>query len=188
MVTALTDQQKLLYPLSLFYLNENKPLPEVEPRSGQALPEPYRQLLDHANDMTPTLEAFHGQSMTLRVLHSHRRQLEFLRRVVLLGEDDGKPAEYGAIAINLRAFPEPAQRLILECRVPLGTIMSLCDVTHGCEPQSFFAIECDDEIRRGLRLRQRKTLYGRRNILRSESGDRLAEVVEVLAPSGNSKE
>ena len=46
------------YPLSEFYSHAKLPLPRIETIPGDAVPEPYKSLLVHNNDMRPTLEAF----------------------------------------------------------------------------------------------------------------------------------
>jgi hypothetical protein len=45
-----------VYPLDEFYARSGLPLPRIERTSGEEVPEPYRSLLVHQNDMTPTLE------------------------------------------------------------------------------------------------------------------------------------
>ena len=56
------------HPLDEFYARSGLPLPPLEQVDGETVPEPYKTLLVHRNDMTPTLEDFHGRSVHLRVL------------------------------------------------------------------------------------------------------------------------
>ena len=42
------------HPLDEFYANAGRALPKIEAVDGIAVPEPYRQLLVHDGDMTPT--------------------------------------------------------------------------------------------------------------------------------------
>ena len=44
------------YPLSDFYARAKLPLPRIEVIPGDEVPEPYKSLLVHENDMTPTLD------------------------------------------------------------------------------------------------------------------------------------
>jgi hypothetical protein len=58
-------------PLSLFMDLLGLDAPELHFVAGDEVPPPYRALLDHAQNMTPTLEALHGSPLTVRVLHRH---------------------------------------------------------------------------------------------------------------------
>ena len=51
------------------------------------MPEPYRSLLAHNNDMTPTLSAFHARVIHLRVLSRQQRDDFYFREVVLVRAD-----------------------------------------------------------------------------------------------------
>src|SRR6516164_2628006 len=73
----------MVYPLDEFYAQARIPLPAVERLSAEQLPEPYRALLAHANDMTPTLEKFHGATIHLEILRREQRDGYYFREVVL---------------------------------------------------------------------------------------------------------
>ena len=51
-------------------------LPPIEQVPGESVPEPYRQLLVHQDDMTPTLEKFHGDRVHLTIVQ--RAESKFL--------------------------------------------------------------------------------------------------------------
>jgi len=46
------------HPLDEFYARAGLPMPSLQELTGKEVPEPYRSLLVHENDMTPTLEQF----------------------------------------------------------------------------------------------------------------------------------
>src|SRR5947209_1447873 len=128
----------LLYPLDRFYTAAGLALPPVHEVEGSDVPEPCRQLLVHDRDMTPTLEAFHGERIHLRVL---ARQLDgdaYARQVVLTLNGSARPVEFGAIVIHLQHFPPAAREQILEGRRPLGTILHDHRIAHQSRPLSFF--------------------------------------------------
>src|SRR5438034_1010750 len=79
------------YPLDEFYAQAGRQLPVIEPIAGEAMPEPYRSLLVHNRDMTPTLEQFHGGTVHLRVLRREERGDFYLREVVLALEASERP-------------------------------------------------------------------------------------------------
>ncbi len=148
---------------------------------GEALPSPYRQLLFHDQDMTSTLSRHHGETIQLRVLEKIQGRDSLERRVVLVGAGSGRPVEYGAIRIELAPFPKAAQRAILDCQHPLGTILADFEILYSSHPQSFFRLTSTPEMERALNLPESNlTLYGRRNRLLDHLGKTLAVVVEIL--------
>src|SRR5262245_16468240 len=69
------------HPLDEFYADLGRPLPPLEQVEAEAVPQPYRQLLVHHRDMTPTLEAFHGRDIHLRLLGRRRKGEQYFREV-----------------------------------------------------------------------------------------------------------
>ncbi len=173
--------QPIVYPLDDFYAQAGRPLPRIEPVEGKDVPEPYQTLLVHQNDMTPTLEQFHGSKIHLEVIRSQQRGDFYFREVILLTEE-GKPVEFGAIKINLSLFPSAACAQILGELIPLGTLLAEYKVTHTSRPKAFLRIESDDFINTAFKLTGQRWLYGRRNTLWNPQQLPLAEIVEILPP------
>ena len=61
----MTPDSNLLYPLNEFYEQSGLPLPPAVQVAAGDVPEPYRSLLIHTREMTPTLEAAYGRSIGL---------------------------------------------------------------------------------------------------------------------------
>ncbi len=171
--------QPIVYPLDDFYAQAGRALPRIEPVDGKDVPEPYQTLLVHQNDMTPTLEKFHGSKIHLEVLRSQQRDDFYFREVILLTEE-GKPVEFGAIKISLNLFPSAARAQILSERIPLGTLLAEYKVTHTSRPKAFLRIESDDFINTAFKSTGQHWLYGRRNTLWNPEQRPLAEIVEIL--------
>ncbi len=173
----------LLYPLTDF-LDRAEPVPLAREEAGDdRMPEPYRSLLVHERDMTSTLEAFHKETLGLRLLEKRRVANALLRKVVLVGRQSGKPREFGAIRIDLSAFETEARWVILEGDLPLGAVLARFKVPYTSSPRLFFRLESDARFERKLELQQPATLYGRQNVLSDPTGRPLAEVVEILPPA-----
>ena len=171
------------YPLDEFYALAKRELPPIEQVPGESVPEPYRRLLVHQDDMTPTLEKFHGDRVHLKVISRQTRGDFYFREVVLLLDGSNVAVEFGAIKINLALFPPTARRHILEEKQPLGTILGQDHIVHSSRPKAYLKIQPDAFIREALQLGEGKlTLYGRRNTLFDPQQRALAEIVEVLPP------
>src|SRR6185503_17737422 len=94
----------LVHPLDEFYAQAGQPLPPLNQVDGEAVPEPYKSLLVHQNDMTPTLETFHRRSIHLQVLGHRRKGDVYFREVILRLDETEQAVEFGAIKINLNLF------------------------------------------------------------------------------------
>jgi chorismate-pyruvate lyase len=170
----------LAHPLDEFYTAAGLPLPPLNQIDGAAVPEPYRSLLVHQHDMTPTLEKFHGQSIHIQVLGRRRKGDSYYREVVLRLDATAQPVEFGAIKINLALFPTKAREEILQERLPLGHVLHEHKIPHTSRPSAYLRIASDKFINDVLGMAGAHVLYGRRNTLFNPQERPLAEIVEIL--------
>ncbi len=171
---------QLLYPLAAFCgAGVSSGLETVQ---TQELPEPYRRLLVHENDMTGTLERYHGQPMVLRVIRKRVTPREILRQVELIGQKDETVAEFGAIRIHLDCFEEEAKRLVIEGRRPLGGILTDFGIEFVSRPGIYIRIQPNATIERSLGTPRDGWFYGRCNQLFTPAGASIADAVEILPP------
>jgi chorismate-pyruvate lyase len=174
--------QPLVYPLDSFYARAGRPLPLIEAVAGEAMPEPYRDLLVHDVDMTSTLERYYNGRVRIEIIQSERRDDFYFRALVLIIEGTLKRIEFGAIRINLSLFKPAARQLILEGAQPLGRILQMCDVPYTSRPKAFLRMRSDAYINQALGLEGSLALYGRRNTLFDPKQRAYAEIVEILPP------
>lgn len=178
--------EALFAPLAEFYRDDDLTLPTFDILPGGEVPEPYRSLLVHSNDMTPTLERHFHRLIGLRVLGRHHDEAgdTLARQVVLVGEKDDALVEFGAIRIHLDVFEAEPRRLIVDGAAPLGAILRDYAVEHTSRPDAYFRVTPDELICRAMRLDAASApiLYGRCNRLSTTAGRLIAQVVEVLPP------
>ena len=182
--SAAPTESELLQPLREIYGQGGSALPRLEILDGDRIPEPYRGLLVHDRDMTRTLEAYHGDSIRLRTGASTLNGGIYRRRVALELEHSGRPVEFGATRVHLDRFPEPWRGLILAGERPLGGILNAWGIAYRSRPSAFFRTEGDPNIRASLNLSDPTPLYGRRNTLFAPDGQPLADILEILPPTG----
>jgi len=175
-----------VFPLDEFYARSGLALPRIERVSGEEVPQPYHSLLVHQNDMTPTLENFHGASIHLEILSREQRGDFYLREVVLRLDGSGKAVEFGANKVGLLLYPPRARQMILEEKIPLGRILKDCNIEHTTRAKAYFWVVSDELISRVLRVPLGMTLYGRKATILDPQQRPLSEIVEILprtAPS-----
>jgi chorismate-pyruvate lyase len=178
---ATPDTATLLKPLADFYTG--RALPKVRFIEAARMPRAYRQLLDHPNDMTSTLQHFHDEEIRVHVLESRHDDVYYAREVLLVTRDTRQTVEFGAIEIRLELFPAGAQREIFRAEMPLGTILRSFRIDYVSNPRAFFQIESDDDMNTALTLSHTHTLYGRCNEITNKEGQILAGIVEILPPT-----
>ena len=171
-----------VYPLDEFYVRSGLPLPPIERIAGDQMPEPYRSLLVHEEDMTPTLEKFHGADIHLKILNREQRGDFYFREVTLQLDGSNKPVEFGANKISLVLFPAKARQMILEEHLPLGRILRNCEIGHTTLAKAFFNVVPDALISSVLGLSRPGTLYGRKATIFDLQKRPLSEIVEILPP------
>jgi chorismate-pyruvate lyase len=169
-----------VYPLDDLYARAGLPLPAIERIGGEEVPEPYRSLLVHQTDMTPTLEKFHGARIHLKILHREQRGDFYFREVALLLHESEKPVEFGANKVSMVLFPPRARQLILEERAPLGRILRDCEIGHTTVAKAFFRVTPDDLICGVFGMKKPAPLFGRRATILDLQKRPLSEIVEIL--------
>jgi chorismate-pyruvate lyase len=172
-----------VYPLDDFYARAGLALPGIERIPAEEMPEPYRSLLVHERDMTPTLEKFHGSNIHLKILKREQRGDFYFREVVLQLDGNELPVEFGANKVSLVLFPPKARQLILEERVPLGRVLKECEIGHTTLAKAFFRVAPDELISSVLHLKTPTELYGRKATIFDGQKRPLSEIVEILPPA-----
>lgn len=170
----------LMWPLNLFYAYYQREMPLITPLFDRHLPQPYRQLLAHTNNMTPTLETYFNSTIHIERLNVVPDREEASREVILRLDTDKRPVEYGASRIFLDALPQKAVEKITEGHMPLGTILLEYGCDHTVELSGFFKVNPTPFFSNVFSHVNGSSLYGRRNTLVATNGTPLAEVCEIL--------
>ncbi|MCM8530053.1 MAG: tryptophan 7-halogenase [Lentisphaeraceae bacterium] len=168
------------YPLNEIYERNGRSLPELVPQTPTEVPQPYRGLLIHQRDMTPTLSNFHKSLIRIEALHSWQSNQMYYREVLLFSKASDRPLLYGGIKINLDLLPKDAAQKVLAEKEPLGGILAEYKVEHSSEPSAYFKIQAGSFIAEKLAVDKGSLLYGRRNTLYSPNKEAIAEIVEIL--------
>ncbi|NNE93635.1 MAG: hypothetical protein HKN23_18455, partial [Verrucomicrobiales bacterium] len=169
-----------LLPIHFFYERKGRALPDFHFLEGSEVPYPYRSLLVHENDMTPTLAAFHHSKLYLEV-HEKETSDEFVMRLVTLhAAASDIPVEFGAIGIHLQNFEDEVRQRIVEGGVPLGAILGEHKVAHHGSPSAYFRVPADDLMAGTLKQEAGDELFGRCNQLLDDDGMVIADIVEIL--------
>ncbi len=90
--------------------------------------------------------------------------------------------EYGAIEIELDAFPAALQQMILEEHLPLGGLLNTYKIEYRSRPKAFIRLTTDELMEEIFHVPSGQTFYGRCNELLGGDDRVFARIVEVLRP------
>lgn len=105
--------------------------------AGNEVPPPYHGLLVHTHHMTVTVEAFHGDSVDVRVLQTSRSDDWYARRILLLKHSTGEVVQFGQIRIHLPYCSPQVRAAILAEDTPVGRILIEHGVLRAVVPVAF---------------------------------------------------
>lgn len=131
----------------------------VVPRA--AVPQPQRDLLDHEDHMTVTLEAHHGDLVDVEVLDRVAYDGRYARRILLRratgpecapSPKSGAVVMFGIVLLDFRFATEGARREILGESTPLGHVLIRHSRLRRISTHCLLEIEPDEELRRHFGL------------------------------------
>ncbi|MDE2849495.1 MAG: hypothetical protein OXP74_02630 [Acidobacteriota bacterium] len=135
--------------------------PEAVVVARAAVPQPQRDLLDHEDHMTVTLEAHHGDLVDVEVLDRVAYDGRYARRILLRratgpgGARSPRPAAvvmFGIVLIDFRFTTEAARHEVLGEATPLGHVLIRHSRLRRISTHCLLEIEPDREMRRHFGL------------------------------------
>ena len=170
-----------MYPWDRICARAAVAMPGVTVTSPDEIPQPYRSLLVHDSDMTRTLEQHGGERAILRPLCTFVSGASYFRRVLLVGENSGRPLAMGAIRVRLDVITPRLRTKILAGDIPLGRILREGRFAYTSTVKALLAVHSTPDMMGIFWMPQSKTLYGRRSeMFRGKT--KFADIVEVLPP------
>ena len=103
------------------------------------MPEPYRELLVHSHHMTVTMEAFHQDTVTLKVCRENRVDDQYARVILLSLESTGQVVQFGIMRFDLSICNRDTRDEILDGTTPLGRILIQKNIMRRIVPERSFA-------------------------------------------------
>lgn len=175
------DPETLAIPATLrdFMRESRIGVEQVQWLDGAWIPQPYSDLLVHQREMTPTLEAFHGDILRLEVLRAVEVLPDrYLREVLLFTRRWRRPVLYGVIEIGLGRFDLDEAAAIRGGQEPFGRILIRSGRYTISRPIGFFRYDGAFpfvDLPSGI-------CYGRYNQLLDAEEEPIATIFEIMAP------
>jgi chorismate-pyruvate lyase len=155
--------------------------PSWELVHAEEVPEPYRSLLVHEHHMTVTVEAFHGDTVDVRILARRHQGDMYARKILLVLRGSGRVVQFGIVRVDLSIVAEPVRADIVAGEKPFGRVLIEHDVLRRIEPTAYLRLTPTPLWQAWFGLNETRTLYGRLALIHCD--DRPAvELLEVVAP------
>ncbi len=164
--------------LDLFYDPADRPCHLTRVESAD-LPPACRQLLDHEQHMTVTVESFHQSPVDVRVLATVKDDECYSRRIILTRQSDNEVVQFGIVRLHRRRIPPAALEEIESQRIPLGRVLIQQDVMRHVQLDDLWHVTPHAEL---------KTLFNSPNDTGGRSarifvdGEPAIELLEIVAP------
>jgi len=153
----------------------------AEPVPVTDMPQPYRQLLDHTQHMTVTVEAYFNDAVDVEVHEVARHGPQYARKITLRLRHGTKVVQYGLIGVDLDALDVDVAAEIVAGETPLGRVLIEHDVLRVVEPVQFLRVALPADLAAVMGVPAGSVTYGRLGLI-SADGRPAIRVAEILAP------
>ncbi|MFM8433955.1 MAG: hypothetical protein ACKOBP_01215 [Planctomycetia bacterium] len=116
------------------------------------MPQPFRELLDHASHMTVAMERFYGGPVGVVVVAEHaggggaEDGRAWYEREILLRAADGRIVQHGVVRIDLACVPPAVAAEIRAGRTPLGRVLIAAKMLLEVQRVGLLSIEPGPEL------------------------------------------
>ena len=150
----------------------------VEPRE---VPSPYRELLDHANHMTVTVERHHQSPVDVQVLATHITGQQYARKILLARRSDGAIVQFGIMRLNFHYVSPEIRAEVERQQTPLGRILIQHNVLREIHSINLWQFEPGPDLQKLFGVDAPGITYGRTAII-DVDGEPAVELLEIVAP------
>ena len=163
------------------YYQQPDQLGKFEQVSRGSVPEAYRELLDHTDHMTVTVESHHADRVDVQVLQSDISGDHYRREILLRTHSQQKVVQYGIVRLNMTLLSEKPRDEILAQKKPLGRVLIEHDVLREIQLFDLLRVECGPVLAKLFGVPIGTTTYGRTALLYCDE-DPAIELLEIVTP------
>jgi len=172
--------------IRLFYDSTDK-LGFFERVTSNVVPLVYRELLDHTNHMTVTVESHHADTVDVTVLRSDEVLEHYRREILLTTHSSSKVVQYGIVRLNMKVLADKPRSEILAEKIPLGRVLIENDVLREIELFDLLRVQCGQVLANLFGVVVGTITYGRTALLYCDDEPAI-ELLEIVAPEEMSTE
>ncbi len=175
--------QEIQTLIGLFFEHSDE-LGRYQKVEGIEIPAPYRDLLDHEKHMTVTVEAFHRQSVDVRVLQHESTPYHYQREIVLVGQTSQVVVQYGIVRLNPSLLRPEVWHEIASRQTPLGRVLIKHKVLREVELVALWRFQAGKRLAELFECDIGTIVYGRTAHIHCD-GMPAIELLEIVAPDAS---
>ncbi len=164
------------------YYDDPSLLGRFDDVESTAIPQVYRDLLDHSNHMTVTVESHHSDSVDVEVLRSDVVHDIHRREILLRTHRDRKVVQYGIVRLNTKYLANEPRKEILAQRKPLGRVLIEHNVLREIELFGLLKVACGPLLAKFFDVQPGTITYGRTALIHCNHEPAI-ELLEVVRPN-----
>lgn len=154
---------------------------EFERVSADQIPRHFRELLNHGQHMTVTMEDHYGSAVDVKVLECLETADIYARKIVLYTQSRQQIVLFGIVRLYPPQLDAEVFRLIREQKVPLGRILIGKQVLRSVILENIFRVQLQPMARELLGIGAHHITYGRTaRIL--VAGKPAIDLLEIVLP------
>lgn len=166
--------------LALFY-PQTAPLGSFEFCPSELCPAEYRELLDHENHMTVTVEQRHANAVDVQVLACQQTDLHYMRKILLRRQNDQQVVLFGIVRMALAVLQPEVRDKILAQGTPLGRVLIMHNVLRQVQLNALWRVVCGPDLAQWFAVPTGSITYGRTALIYCDQRPAI-ELLEVVAP------
>ncbi|MGV3483222.1 MAG: hypothetical protein ACO1RT_02255 [Planctomycetaceae bacterium] len=168
--------------LKLFYHEgEQGELGVFTELTGEQLPDPFGELLDHHAHMTVTVESYFGSPVDVRVVRSSKDPTWYAREILLATQSDGQIVQHGIVRLRYGVLAKPVWAEIEGGLKPLGRVLIDHDVLRQVELVGLWQVVCGPVLAKHFSVSPGTVTYGRTARIFCDSKPAI-ELLEIVRP------
>jgi chorismate-pyruvate lyase len=167
--------------LALLFCRRTEDVGQLVEVAAREMPSPYRELLNHEQHMTVTLESHHDTRVYVEVVRSQQEPGVYSRQSLLRRRSDGLTVQFGIVRLHTDYMDESVRDEIISQTRPLGRVLIEHNVLREVELDRLWKVSTGAELMRHFGLPQATTTYGRTAIIHCDKEPAI-ELLEIVAP------
>lgn len=171
-----------LMSLVMLFYSEPSRLGSFEPAEGDALPDYYRDLLDHQNHMTVTVERYHGTQVDVDVLEHISEGDHYARKILLRRKTDRAVVQFGVMRLDFGCVSDEVRQAVEGRSAPLGRLLIQYNVLREVRLVNLWQIAMGSELADYLGCCEGDITFGRTARIDFD-GRPAVELLEIVTPA-----
>lgn len=171
-----------LMSLTMLFYSEPSRLGSFEAVDAGQMPEHYRELLDHQNHMTVTVEHYHGTQVDVDVLDRVIQGDHYARKILLRRKTDGAVVQFGIMRLDFSCVSDEVRQAVEGQTAPLGRLLIAHNVLREVRLVNLWQVTLGPDLAAYFGRGEGESTFGRTARIDFD-GRPAVELLEIVTPA-----